>query len=700
MKNYHDISVHISPEIDGSYPIRVESSLTGAQGHSTLKLPFSLADLTGVVFGVSETTREASVSIDGEDDRMEPRKRPADYGVELFEALFQGESRDLLAHAVGDAQNSVDKGVRIRLSMNLQEQGMAAVANLPWELMCREGQRPLVVSQQTPLVRSLDTPRPAKPRPFRAPLRILALMSNPSGTGKLDLEAERIAIEKNWAKLPGVEVDFVQPVERIIRDQLVKEDYHVIHYMGHGGFDADAGGSLMLETEDGKPHQVSSDKFAMWLADEPLRLVFLNACKTGTTNLHENSHPFAGVATALIREQIPAVIAMQFPISDQAAITFSETFYKCIAAGLAVDAAVAEGRKDLYLSEQSEWATPVLYLRSKDGMLFQPVNAEATQVELEPDSDMTGSEDPWGSVTESQLRVFLATPDQDREKLHTQLARSLAEMDDVKVISSVPLDEENHDKMVDSLIRGADICIHLLGANPGRRIDVDDGQPLRTYPLMQLDIGLKAARSQLVIITRADKESIANEAYAVKVDELTRLPRGKSRFELVMTDKNRVESSIRDKLEEERKKRQTVETVNTIEATGRQAFIDSHINDGEIAIELVSYLEERNIGTAMRTGSSPAADFEQLDENVGKYPLYVIVAGNVDKDWVRSRKVAVLKSAMRAKAGLLIAKYNAVPGENTENFEVTKSQFEISPLKDSDPSWFNALFSPTGTETP
>ena len=85
-------------------------------------------------------------------------------------------------------------------------------------------------------------------------------------------------------------------------------------------------GCCCCELEDGSPDRVTGDVFAAWLADEPLRLVFLNACKTGTTSVRSGVHPFAGVATALIRERVPAVVAMQFPISDQAAIAFAADF--------------------------------------------------------------------------------------------------------------------------------------------------------------------------------------------------------------------------------------------------------------------------------------------------------------------------------------------------------------------------------------
>jgi hypothetical protein len=82
--------------------------------------------------------------------------------------------------------------------------------------------------------------------------------------------------------------------------------------------------------------------------------------------------PFAGVASALVMAGVPAVIAMQFPISDAAAIEFAGTFYPRLVDGFPVEAAVAEGRKALRTADTKswEWATPVLFMRSKDGALF------------------------------------------------------------------------------------------------------------------------------------------------------------------------------------------------------------------------------------------------------------------------------------------------------------------------------------------
>ena len=68
---------------------------------------------------------------------------------------------------------------------------------------------------------------------------------------------------------------------------------------------------------------------------------------------------------------MPAVVAMQFEISDEAAIVIGHEFYSALAAGYPVDAALAEARKAAFTSGNSaEWGTPVLYLRAPDGRIF------------------------------------------------------------------------------------------------------------------------------------------------------------------------------------------------------------------------------------------------------------------------------------------------------------------------------------------
>jgi len=61
---------------------------------------------------------------------------------------------------------------------------------------------------------------------------------------------------------------------------------------------------------------------------------------------------------------------MQYEITDDAAIEFSRDFYEAVADGMPVDAAVTEARRAVSFSSMLEWGTPVLYMRSKDGRIF------------------------------------------------------------------------------------------------------------------------------------------------------------------------------------------------------------------------------------------------------------------------------------------------------------------------------------------
>jgi hypothetical protein len=79
-----------------------------------------------------------------------------------------------------------------------------------------------------------------------------------------------------------------------------------------------------------------------------------------------------------VKEKVPAVVAMQFKVGDRAAIGFMLAFYLLVLDGYPVDQAVSEARRQIYRNPgpQGDWATirdwgtPVLYLRSKDGILF------------------------------------------------------------------------------------------------------------------------------------------------------------------------------------------------------------------------------------------------------------------------------------------------------------------------------------------
>ena len=98
------------------------------------------------------------------------------------------------------------------------------------------------------------------------------------------------------------------------------------------------------------------------------RRAWISRSSTARTS---RSDPFAGTAQSLVQQGTPAVIAMQFEITDEAAITLAHEFYAALADGYPVDGALAEARKAIFGQENDiEWGTPVLYMRAQDGNVF------------------------------------------------------------------------------------------------------------------------------------------------------------------------------------------------------------------------------------------------------------------------------------------------------------------------------------------
>jgi formylglycine-generating enzyme required for sulfatase activity len=97
----------------------------------------------------------------------------------------------------------------------------------------------------------------------------------------------------------------------------------------------------------------------------------LNACQTATTS---STRPLAGLAPRLLQRNLSAVVAMQYPLPDRAATIFSREFYRGLALGYPLDAAMAEARKGIFLETGGgtpDWGIPVLFLRAGDGQLVQ-----------------------------------------------------------------------------------------------------------------------------------------------------------------------------------------------------------------------------------------------------------------------------------------------------------------------------------------
>ena len=396
---YRDFVLEIDAIDARSYQVRVALSPAG-QGEGAFELPFDPKDLSRVLAGVAQAVRRGGEAADSrelvpqeqeplvlEAPVLEPLS-PRQVGERLFQALFRGQVLSRYERSLGEIGQLPDTGLRIQLKLNPRHPHLARFYALPWEFLFQEDTHDfLSLKLRTPVVRYLDVPRPTMPPPRLPPtLRILVVIASPTGYAPLDLERERSDLAEAWGASDAVELTFLEHGDsESVHEALLAGRHHILHYMGHGGFDPASGeGTLLFESPgSGEPQPLSGRALAVELKNfRSLRLVFLNACDTARATDADGCDPFGGVATALVMGGLPAVVAMQFPISDRAAIVFSRKVYQRLAEGHPVDIAVAEGRLAIYRDDPDtmEWGTPVLFLRSPDGRLFETGAAGTAEI--------------------------------------------------------------------------------------------------------------------------------------------------------------------------------------------------------------------------------------------------------------------------------------------------------------------------------
>jgi CHAT domain-containing protein len=177
------------------------------------------------------------------------------------------------------------------------------------------------------------------------------MIASPYDLPELDVARERKQLEKALAgaqeRGAAIEIHWLPgqtatDLQRALR-RAEHDPYHIFHFIGHGSFDAQRQeGALWLADGQGRAWPLLATQLARLLGDHrALRLAVLNACEGARGN---DLDVFSSTAATLVRRGVPAVLAMQYEISDTAALLLAEWFYESLAEGLPVDAAVAEAR--------------------------------------------------------------------------------------------------------------------------------------------------------------------------------------------------------------------------------------------------------------------------------------------------------------------------------------------------------------------
>jgi uncharacterized membrane protein YfbV (UPF0208 family) len=374
------INFDLSIEREGArYRAHVLQSCVG-QGSVKFKMPFSASELENFILKMGYARRRSGRSGRGSDSsEMLVAK---EFGEKLFKMVFQGDVYACLRASLEEARTH-EQGVRVLLRLPPE------LANVPWEYLYNsDWNRFLSLSVDTPLVRYLELTPSMHPLTVNPPLRLLVVISSPNDYELLDVEREwrdlQVALQPLVAR-GLVEIERLKSASLLaLQHQLRRGTYHIFHFIGHGVFDEHKqDGVLLFTDEQGRGHPLSGQDLGTLLHDHhSLRLVLLNACEGARTGKDD---PFAGTAQSLVQMGLPAVIAMQFEISDSSAILFAQEFYAALADGYGVDAALGDARKAIFAGGgNAEWGTPVLFSRTLNGRIFDLTPASAPEAVVQP----------------------------------------------------------------------------------------------------------------------------------------------------------------------------------------------------------------------------------------------------------------------------------------------------------------------------
>ncbi|MGB8844004.1 MAG: tetratricopeptide repeat protein [Aliidongia sp.] len=294
----------------------------------------------------------------------------------------------------------------------------------PWELLRDPGRTFLFLDHPRISIRRRlpDQERePYRPKP-KNKLHLLFVVCRPTDEGFLDPRADPMAVmDALDTEAPGrISVEFLRPptlnalIDRMNDDR--KPPIDILHFDGHGAYDPDgrlsdrasraiasAGaehlmrdgaaaahhGYLSFEDDTGKSDRVPAAKFGDLLQSKRVGLVILSACQSAMVS---GEDALGSVAPRLIHAGIPSVLAMTQSVLVATTRALCRHFYRNLAAGRPIGAALDAARTQLYADSKrderrrsggtvafnlQDWFVPALYQADADGALLKRATGAA-----------------------------------------------------------------------------------------------------------------------------------------------------------------------------------------------------------------------------------------------------------------------------------------------------------------------------------
>lgn len=298
------------------------------------------------------------------------------FGCQLFECLFPGEVRSLY-----DSARTTRDGRRLDIILTSM---IDWVADLPWEFAFDPGRNTFLATEEINFVRNVMTAVPAEEiTPRSGVLRILVVAAQPVGWGQLSIEEEIDLVSRGFRPLQEIGLVKFEVLrsaspealhKRLQLSQIEHERFDVLHFIGHAEYRmAENIGCVVFEDNHGGSWRLETDRLRQVACRRGIRILFLNACETGSGGRSDFN---GGVAQGLVAGGMPIVVGNQYKVLDSSATAFAQHFYWALAQGATVGDASREARVAVSYSihgEAIDWAVPVVFAQNPHEALCGPV---------------------------------------------------------------------------------------------------------------------------------------------------------------------------------------------------------------------------------------------------------------------------------------------------------------------------------------
>jgi hypothetical protein len=301
-------------------------------------------------------------------------------GQHLYATIFFGKVEDGFKEA---RQAAIDKSATLRVLLRF-DTAADDLAQLPWELLfanddflaaenklvlsrslsSEKGMSKEKISQDPPLVVQFLVTVPETEAYRQQREKLIAALRQPTKYST----SIRSEVLESWNQDEAISVLGRPPYPQVV---------HIIGVCRRTRSPVREGMEIYLDDGAGpqwRSGEVLVNLFSRnWdLAPEyRVRLVVLHLCEPSPLDFEAT---FEGLAPALVRQGIPAVIAMQYPLSEQAEGRFVRKLYEGLAERKSIEEAVQGARYDLFTTFEEDrlFGSPVLYMQSVDSQLLAP----------------------------------------------------------------------------------------------------------------------------------------------------------------------------------------------------------------------------------------------------------------------------------------------------------------------------------------